>query len=144
MMNLARKMKKHHCFLWRRRTGESICVSLVFHQERLSQWVFFVRFGIPSMFMEKHWPKCLTLPTENQQINPSIECPFNVPFSRNVIAILCVSQHWRKTFKPPSMNSPCYWSTTWSVFLHQGLQLCLLILSPLELNEVCILLRYAH
>jgi len=41
------------------------------------------------------------------------------------------------------MNPPCSRSTPQSVPLHQGLQMCLLFLSPLEINEVCILLWYA-
>jgi len=40
------------------------------------------------------------------------------------------------------MNPPCSWSTMWSVPQHWGLRICLLCLSPLGINEVCIRLRY--
>jgi len=40
------------------------------------------------------------------------------------------------------MNPPCSRSTPQSVPLHKGLQMWMLSLSPLEINEVCILLWY--
>jgi len=42
------------------------------------------------------------------------------------------------------MNSAWCWSTTRSVSLHYGLPFRLLVLSPLKINEVCILLQYQH
>jgi len=40
------------------------------------------------------------------------------------------------------MNTPSSWSTYWSVSFNKSCQIYLLFLSPLKMNEVCILLRY--
>jgi len=92
MTNSARKMTKYHCLLWRRCTGWCIVISL-FWKECLSWCIVLVRFRILCRFLDKHCQKCLSQPSENQRFHPSIEWPFIVPLSRNIVAILGISQH---------------------------------------------------
>jgi len=73
-----------------------------------------------------------------------MEWPFIVPLSRNVIPILSVSQYQWETCQAPSISHPRSWSTPWSVSLHKGLQFSLFFLTPVEINKVCILLRYPN
>jgi len=110
--------------------------------ERLIWCFIFVRLGILRSFFDKHWQQCVSQPSENWRIHPSIEWPFIVPLSRNVIPILGVSQYQWEAYQLPSMNPPRSWSTLSSVSLHKGLQFCLLFFSSFEIDMLCILLRY--
>jgi len=144
MTNLARKRTKKHRLLRRRCTRQGTFITFGFVLERLIWCFVFVRFGILRRFADKHWQKCVFQPSENRRSHPSVEWPFIVPLSRNIIPILCVSQYQWETCQAPSMYPPRSWRTPWSVSLHKGLQFSLLVFSPFKINKVGILLRYPN
>jgi len=110
-------------------------------QKHLNWCFVFIRFGLLHMSVDKHWKKCVSQPSRNWRIHPTVEWPFLEPLSGNVIPILGVSQYQWETCHPPSMYPPRSSSTSWSVSFHQRFYFSLLFLSPFKINKVYILLR---
>jgi len=94
MTKLAWHRTKLYCLLKRRRcTCQGAFKTFRFVQQGLVSWFVLIRLGILKRFVDKHWQKCLFQPSENWGIHPSIDWPFIVPLSWNVIQILGVSQY---------------------------------------------------
>jgi len=119
--NLARKRTQSHRLVRRRRTRQGAFTSFRFTQERLIWFFIFIRFRILRLCIDKHRQKCVSQPSENQRIHPSMRWPFIVPLSWDVILIFGVSRYQWETCQPPSMYPPCSWSTLSSVSFHKGL-----------------------
>jgi len=139
MTNFAWQRTKLHRLLRRRCTRQGIWITFRLVKKRLIWCFLFIRFRILRCCIDKHCQKCFSQPSENRRMLPSIEWPFNGPLSWNIISIFGVSQYQWATCQPPSMYPPRSWCTLWSVSLHKGHWCSLVILSPFEINKVCIL-----
>jgi len=93
MMNLARKWTKSDRHHWKRCTGESIVISVVFQKECLSWCVVVVRFGILCRIVDNDWQTCLSWPWQKWRILPQIKWPLIVPLSWTFVVILGIFWH---------------------------------------------------
>jgi hypothetical protein len=106
MTNLAWQRTKLHFLLRTRCTRQGGLITFRLAQEHFIGYLSFIRLGILRRFLDKHWQKCVSHPSENLRFHPSVERPLIVPLSRNVIPVFGDSHYQWEECQPPSMNPP--------------------------------------
>jgi len=93
MRNMARKSTKLHCLL-RKRCSEDCNLIYLLLRKELHTWCSIInKFLVCYWFSEKHWWISLCQPSKHRRIHRSIEWPFIVRLSWDIVGIQDVSQH---------------------------------------------------